>query len=381
MVACSATALALTACSSTKSTTSQAGTSGGTTSASALPSNINVLVTGDVTGVSALGLHYQRAGITLAMNEINDQKYLGDTKFSLTVQDTATTAATAASLISQAAANPKVTVVFGPVTSSEDAAQSPIAQKAKLPIIFQGPGPGVITGDYTFADATPQASTFPLGLKYLQSKGVKTVSVLWGNWSGVYNTMQQEITDGESTYGYKVLSNTGLPQTTTDFTAGVSKIIADKPDAAIVINAGLQSDTVISGLRQGGYKGLILGSGSLSSGGIKAAGANGVGVVWPIDFAVSSSAASTQAFVAAYKAANNEVPATWAAQAYDGMWWLARAIKASGSATREGIQKGLAMVAQTTYDGAPGTVKFKGNNINVNGVLVQWDGTNEVPIG
>lgn len=59
------------------------------------------------------------------------------------------------------------------------------------------------------------------------------------------------------------------------------------------------------------------------------------------------------------------------------MWMLARAIKTAGSAQRAAIKNGLAKVARQGFDGSEGKLTFNGNQLEVPGILVGWNGTQE----
>ena len=81
--------------------------------------------------------------------------------------------------------------------------------------------------------------------------------------------------------------------------------------------------------------------------------------------------------MAAFEKRFGQLPDVYAAEGYDGMWWLARAIKASGSASRDGIKRGLQEVAKDGFEGAMGELTFAGGDMRVPGVLVRWNGTRE----
>ena len=56
---------------------------------------------------------------------------------------------------------------------------------------------------------------------------------------------------------------------------------------------------------------------------------------------------------------DGEVPNDYAAEAYDRMWFLARAIAEADSADRAAIIEGLAAIADEGFDGAEGSVTFE----------------------
>jgi branched-chain amino acid transport system substrate-binding protein len=135
-------------------------------------------------------------------------------------------------------------------------------------------------------------------------------------------------------------------------------------------------------LRQAGYSGPVLGNSGASAGNLKPAGADGAGMLWPVDYNALNKTESSEKFVKQYQVKfPGESPLNYAAEAYDAAWWLAKAIKEAGSADRAAIQKGLDKVAASGFTGAMGDLKFEGRDLRLPGVVVQWDGEKEVLVG
>src|SRR5436190_1436926 len=127
--------VALAACSSSSKSSSSGGGGGG------LPSTIKVVGIEPETGPAAFAGLSAEKGYKLAVKQINDQKFLGSgTTIDLSFQDTKGQIPTAASNLSSAVADKKVSAVFGSVSSQEAVAQSPLAQKAGLPIVYTQAG-------------------------------------------------------------------------------------------------------------------------------------------------------------------------------------------------------------------------------------------------
>jgi branched-chain amino acid transport system substrate-binding protein len=117
-----------------------------------------------------------------------------------------------------------------------------------------------------------------------------------------------------------------------------------------------------------------MGAGNLASAGDAAAGA-----VWPTNYTAEQTDESSVAFLEAYEEKyDGEIPNNYAAEAYDRMWFLARAIAEADSADRAAIKDGLAAIAEEGFDGAQGAVTFEDGDARVPGVLVRWDGSKEV---
>jgi len=168
--------------------------------------------------------------------------------------------------------------------------------------------------------------------------------------------------------------------TTQDFTAPISQVLASKPDAVAILLVGPANPTAMKQLRQAGYTGDVLGNSGASAGNLKPAGADGAGMVWPTDFNYQQKAPSSQKFVTLYQASNpGENPLNYAAEAYDAAWFLAKSIKAAGNADRAAIKTAMGTVSGQSFDGALGTgLTWKDREIVVPGVMIRYDGTNEV---
>ncbi len=357
------------------------GDGGATTPAgSTLPAEIKLISINDQTGAAAFAGLSANKGYELAIDEINSQGFLGSTKLTLEKKDPAGVAQTAASQVTAAVQDKSYASIFGPVSSGQAVAVAPIADRGKMPIVFtQAGSEGVVIGDYTFRATAPMSTYYFKAAEYLQSKNVKTVSVIYNATFPTLKELAEKVLPSlSSKYGFTILSSTGVQGTTQDFTAPVSKLVGDKPDAAAILLVGAQNPTAMKQIRQAGYTGPVIGNAGAGGGNLVPAGASAAGMTWPTDFSPFQSNEAAQSFVKAYQAKfNNEMPLNYAAEAYDAAWWLARAIKDVGSAERTEIQKGLAKIAQQGFDGAQGKLTFEGNDLRVDGVLVQWDGTNE----
>ena len=116
----------------------------------------------------------------LAIEEINTQGILGDSKIVLEKRDSASDTQTAVSQSTEAIADKSVSALLGPVLSSHAVAIAPLAERAQLPTIFtQAGSEGVVIGDYTYRATAPMDTYFTKSLERLRDQGVETVSVLY----------------------------------------------------------------------------------------------------------------------------------------------------------------------------------------------------------
>ncbi|ATQ29812.1 branched-chain amino acid ABC transporter permease [Rhodococcus ruber Chol-4] len=346
-----------------------------------LPAEIKVVSVTDQTGTTAYVGNSQLRGIELAIQEINDQEYLGDSKIVLQKRDSASDTQTAVSQATEALTDKSVSALLGPVLSAHAVAIAPLVERAGLPTIFtQSGSEGVVIGDYTYRATAPMETYFVKALERLQQQGVETVSVLYnaGNVT-LAGLGEKTIPEGQDKYGYRILSSTSVQATTQDFGTTATKIAGENPDAVIVLLVGAGNSTAMSQLRQAGYTGPVVGNPAAGAGNLAPAGAAGAGMYWATDFSFHQKDETSQQFVEAYRAKyNGENPLNYAAEGYDATWMLAHAAKNSGGASRDDLQRGLEQVVAEGFDGALGPVRFEGNDMRVDGVLVEWNGTEEV---
>ncbi|MDI9896130.1 ABC transporter substrate-binding protein [Rhodococcus sp. IEGM 1381] len=361
-----------------------AGCSGGGEGATAsgeMPSAITLFSVTDKTGPLSYAGTSQLEGIELAIAEINDQKYLGDSTVVLESRDAAGEAQTAASQVTEATVNPQVAAILGTVTSSQSIAVAPLAQAAKIPIVFtQSGSEGVLVGEYTYRATAPMATYYEQAGEYLQSEGVKTLGILYNSANPTLTELSERTIPGMADrFGYAVTSASGVQNTTQDFTAPIGKILDGNPDGIAIMMNGAQNATAVAQLRQAGFDGTLVTHTGSGAGNLTPAGPAGAGMTWPTDFTYHGTNPATQEFVEAYRAKyEGDNPNNYAAEGYDAAWMIAHAIDKSGGASRDDIQNGLQQLVAEGFTGAEGDVTFDGNDMRVKGALVQWNGTEEV---
>lgn len=362
------------------SATACGGSTSGGSAAGGLPETIKIVSINPTTGIVAFAGAGANKGYQLAVKEINASDLLGGSKIELELKDTKSEAQTAASEVSSAVADKKVAAVFGSVSSTEAVAMSPIAQKQGLPIVYTQAGSnGVVVGDFTYR-ATPLMSTYyPIMKKYLQQQGWKSIGIIYTQLTPTLQEIgSKTLPDLAKELGMTVSGSIATPATTQDFQAPIAQILSAKPDVVAVLQVGASNPTAMKQLRQAGYTGPVLGNSGASAGNLKPAGADGSGMVWPVDFNYQQSSASSQKFVKAFKAEFGENPLNYSAEAYDAAWFLARSIAAAKSTDRKAIKDAMATEAGKSSTGALGEgLTWKERTIVVPGVVVEWTGNGE----
>jgi branched-chain amino acid transport system substrate-binding protein len=330
-------------------------TGGGHQATDGLPDKVKVASIVPITGFVAFCGVAANKGYALAIKEINEQNLLEGTKIEIEYKDTKSEPPTAAQEMTKAATDRGISAVFGSCFGNDAVAMSPIAQQKKMPIIYtQASNEGVVLGDYTYRATPLVVQLFPLLKPYIKGSGAKKLGIIYTEASpGLQELAKKTLPQMADELGVEVTATVGTQATTQDFAAPISQVLDSKPDLVAVLLFGAQSPTVMTQLRQAGYKGPVL-SHSGVSGNLKPAGADGNGMVWPTDFMYQMTAASSKKFVDAYRAEYREDPLNYAAEAYDAAWFLATSMKKAQSADRESVKDAMAKVVQEPFVGALG---------------------------
>jgi len=346
-----------------------------------LPSEIRLISVDSLTGPAGFAGVIAENGATLAVNEINSTGYLGEgVTLTIDVKDDATNPDQGATEFA-AAVKEDVPVVFGSVTSGVAVAEAPIAEQAGVPVVFtQAGSPGVVIGDYTFRFTPPMSSYWKDVTSYLQEQGVKTASVIYANdYPTLIDVAESAVPAVAEAAGIEILSTTGLPSSTEDFSAPINKIAKENPDAVFFLLVGPANPTAMTQLRQAGLTDVVvIGNSGAGAGNLAPAGKDGAGMVWPAIFNTQVDRPAVKEFIDKYKAEFGEDPAVYAPERYDAVYAVADAIKAACSVDRDAVRAALADVTAAGYSGVMGDVTFEGQDIRVPGILVQWDGETEV---
>ncbi|RFU19112.1 ABC transporter substrate-binding protein [Geodermatophilus marinus] len=380
-----ALAAGLAACSSPADTGSSGAAGGGADACAGqeLPESVRIMNIRALTGpVSFAGLNAQK-GIDLALAEIEADGLLEGTTIELDTRDSSTSPQEAASFASQAIADDSYVAILGPEASAQSTAVSPIAQSSGIPVVYvQSGSEGVLTGDFTYRLTPPAESYFDIVGPWLAEQGIGTASVLFNTGNPTLAELGQTTVPAVAQeQGIEILSSGGVDLTAQDFTTPASQIAGENPDAAFLMLQGPQYPVAITQLRQAGFQGDIIGMSAAGAGNLAPAGQTAAGTLWPANYAATQDAESTQEFVTAFGEANDgETPNNYAAEAYDAMWFLARGLAEAGCADRAALQQGLEAVAEEGFAGAQGEITFEDNDARVPGVLIQWDGAQEVVV-
>lgn len=334
------------------------GDSGGGGGGGGLPSEVKLGMLDTMSGVAAFCGEQEKQGAELAVEEINNQKFLGNgTKLSLQVEDDKGTPEAGVAGFRKFTTE-KVAAVVGPCLGTVAPATGPLAEQSKMPNVITTASGADVTPQYVFRAGIPQQEYAGNVIKVIKDEGHKNVAVMFdnaqpsiaqGSWGGA----QKPAIAKE---GLNLTDVEGVAGTNTDFGSQVSKVVKSNPDAIGVLFQGAPNLTIVKQLREAGFKGQIWGQqGMLNDFYIKG-GPSVQGTMISVSYSPALPSSATTKFTKDFEAKYNIKPSELSAHGYDAVWFAARAIKQAGSTDGAAIQKAMASTKQ--MDGAQGNLTF-----------------------
>lgn len=306
-----------------------------------------------------------RNGLQLAADEINAAGGVNGNKLQLVVEDEQGKKEEAINVFKKLIFQDNVLMVFGPTLSNSAQAADPIAQAAKTVAFGTSNTADGITsiGDYVFRNSVTEADVLPETIKMAVKKsGIKKVAVLYGN------------DDVFTKSGYdnfkKALDDLKIPVTTTetfakgdvDFKAQLTKIKAGNPDAIVLSALLAEGAPIMVQARQVGLNVPFIGGNGMNSVKVfELAKDKSDGLYVGSPWSASNASPENSKFLKAYSDKYKTAPDQFAAQAYDGMYIAAQAlkqVKLSGNlaADRTALRDAL---PATKWTGATGPFQFR----------------------
>jgi branched-chain amino acid transport system substrate-binding protein len=302
----------------------------------------------------------QRAGVELAVDEINKAGGINGATLQVIYEDSKGSKDEAITSVRKLIDKDEVTAIIGPTLSGEMFGAGPVANEAGVPILGISTTAVGITdiGKYVFRNSLPEALVLPQTVKIaVKTLALKNVAVLWDakddfSVSG-YKTFKDELVKN----GVKIVAEASFQTKDQDFGPQVTKVLAAKPDALIVSSLYQEGAMLMVQARKVGFKGAIVGGNGFNSPKLAeiaqdAAEGTIVGSPWFAD----REDAKVKKFVADYTAkTGGRGPDQFAAQAYDGTYLIAQALKVGG-ADRDKVRDALATIKN--YEGVTGKFSF-----------------------
>lgn len=345
--------------------------SNGGSSGGGLPASIPVAVVTAQTGnFAAIGTEYLE-GVQLAVDEINASDMLGDSEIDLTVEDTASTPATASGVVSQLVTTDTV-AILGLVTSPESLAASPIAQQAGVPMLNNTAPPGLVEiGDYVWSLAQVFVSSIPLLTERIAEQ-VGSVNIIYSTDIPTLSDYNEKLSASLTEAGVTVGESVGTLNAATDFSAVITRAMRGSPEGIVIDTASVGVLSLVEGLRRAGYEGKLFGAPSAAALADAPAVANGV--EFPTVWVETLDNPENDRFMELFREAHPDGTATYeTSDGYAAMHFLAKAIEQVGEADRDAILEGMKQVAAEGMAAPAGEITFGGpggRQYNAPGVYV-----------
>ncbi|MEI9924349.1 MAG: ABC transporter substrate-binding protein [Bradyrhizobium sp.] len=297
------------------------------------------LVQSTTGGSAALYGIQQKQAIELAFAEINAANTLKDIKLEAIHADDGADRGQTVNIFQRLIRQDKVVAILGPTLSNSAFAADPIAQQAGIPVIASSNTAPNLTkmGDFIFRTSIPEDQVFPTVLRYaVQKRGIKKVALIYG--------LDDALTRGAHDVQKKAVAELGLEQVgiesyqrgDVDFSAQLTKIREQKPDAVILGTLAEEAAAILRQARQLGFDDNIAFIGcnaNISAKLFDLAGPAADGIIVGASWYEGYDSPRSKAFVAAYQKRYGSPPDIYAAQGYDAAYLLAEAIRRADDVT------------------------------------------------
>ncbi|MDP9096474.1 MAG: ABC transporter substrate-binding protein [Pseudomonadota bacterium] len=313
-----------------------------------------------LTGPSAAYGIAIKAGLEMALDDINKKGILGGRFINLTVEDSAGNKDQAINAARKLIGRDKVGLVIGPTLSNEMFAVGPVVNERKIPIVGTSTTAVGITdiGPWVFRTSLPESDVIPVTLAYAKNRGVKTIALMYANDDAFSKSGFDTMKSAAEKAGLTIVTIESFGSKDSDFSAQLTKIKGLKPDAVGISALVEPVSGVLLKAREIGFGKETLfiggnGSNSPKLGEIAGDAADGLIVGSP--WFIGKDDPANKAFVAAFQAKYNRPPDQFAAQAFDTMHIVAAAITSAGGTENDKLHAAL---LATKYDGVMGPFTF-----------------------
>lgn len=337
---------------------------------------------GVVSYITGPGAAYGEAitnGLKLAQEEINAK---GEVNIELVIEDSAGKQEQALTAAQKLMNSENVTALIGPTLSTEMKVVGPEADLNGVPTLGTSvTAAGIVEiGDYIFRDSIPESLAIPAAVqKAVDKYDVKKVAVLYGNddvfTKAGYDVMHKVAED----MGLEILTEETFQKGQSDYKAQLTKIKGLNPDIILCSALYNEGAVIMDQARKMGIDvPFVGGNGFNSPQVIEIAGDAADGLIVATPWFGEKDDPKVQEFVQKYTEKFGKAPDQFSAQAYDGLYLMAEAIKNAGEADRDKVRDALAEIKG--FEGILGEMSFdeKGDIVMDPTVLVIQDGKFQV---
>lgn len=362
-------AVALGACSSggTSGGTSSAGSTGGSGGGGVFKFG---LVTSS-TGPFASNYKTMVAGAQYAVKVLNDGGGINGNTVQLVTVDTQNDPKNGVTMVPNLVSNDKVVAIIGPVDSAGCEIVCTTANKLKVPDISPGAGrPGVLANarPYAFTLAQPDAASTPVLEKATKDKGFKTAAIISDDATATTKAQRELYEQVFKDTNVQVVQKVTFKAGDSSFASQVTSMASGNPDVIALAAGPDDAGRIAREIRGQKLTAILMGTGSLQSGGAAYFAAGGEATEGTISAAQydptdPTEPAKTLLTKAQTDTGQTQIPLNFA-YAYDAVNMVAKVIKAksvtpdtAADQARTTLQEGLNNLG--SYQGMAATSQFQ----------------------
>jgi branched-chain amino acid transport system substrate-binding protein len=274
----------------------------------------------------------QVIGVKMAETYFNEKGGVNGTPIKVIIQDVAGDEQGAINAINTLITQDKVVGILGPSLSQQAFAASPIADRAKVPIL--GPSntakgiPQI--GEYVGRVSAPVAVVAPNAVKTALKidPKIKKVAVFFAQNDAFSKSETETFQETLKSLNLDIVTVQKFQTTDTDFQNQATAAINIKPDLVVISGLVADGGNLVKQLRQLGYQGLIIGGNGLNTSNIfPVCQAQCDGIIIAQAYNPELDSPINRDFVAAYTAENKKAPPQFTAQAFTGIQVFVEALK------------------------------------------------------
>lgn len=332
------------------------------TGAAATPAKIGVVLalTGDL---SAYGIP-QRQALELARDMINESGGVLGQPIQLVIEDSRGDKNGAINAVQKLATRDRVLAIIGPTLSAEMFAAGPVANRSRVTIMgVSNTAVGIREiGPYVFRNSLPEALVLPETVRRSKEKlGYTTAALLYSNNDDFSKSGADTFREALLAEGVQIVATETYQTSDTDFRAQLTKVAAANPDVLVISSLYKEAALLLRQARQLGLTQPVIGGNGFNSPEfISVAGSAGEGAIVGSPWFPGRDHPKVREFVTRYQERYGTEPDQFAAQAFDGLFLFAEAIRIAGSTTdRLAFRDALASIKN--FDGVTGVFSFDEN--------------------
>src|SRR3989344_734004 len=328
----------------------------GSTSVESTPAGGGTITLGGILplsgGAAAYGIPVQQ-GMQLAVEEINELGGVNGKMLEIVYEDTQCSSTMAANGIQKLISEDGVQAVVGEMCSSATLPASVIAEQNGVVLISPASTSPALTnaGDYIFRTVPSDTVQAKQTAELVHNLGYRTVAMLYINDD--YGLGFTDVFEAESNaLGVEIVAREAFERDTTNLRTHLTKIKIENPDALLIVsNAPAPAAAALKQAKELAINAQVFASEGLYDESVIEGAAGGAGGMF-INYLGPS-----DAFKSAYRTRYGEGPGIFAAEAYDAVHAIAKAIQQGGGG-RTQIKDALYGVG---FDGASGSIAFDAN--------------------